>query len=105
MEAFLGFINSGVLTGVSILKWLSIAVFVFQVTVLGFTIMNSSKDGSDALTKVKEKIIPLAIGFFLIIASGTLQKVIKNAIDSVDAGKANASNVISNSVVDEFNWS
>lgn len=104
MEAFLGFLNSGVLTGVSILKWLSIAVFVFQVTVLGFTVMNSSKDGSDALTKVKEKIIPLAIGFFLVLASGTLQKVIENAIDSIDEGKSNASNIVSNSITEEFDW-
>lgn len=105
MTDFLAFLNSGVVTAVNIIKWASVVFLTFHIAVLGFDIMNNGKDSTDVLTKVKAKIIPLAVGFFLIIACSTLQSTIEGFINDINGNKDSTNIDIPGADIDEsFGW-
>lgn len=107
MTDFLAFLNSGVITAVNIIKWASVVFLTFHIAVLGFDVMNNGKDSTDVLTKVKAKIVPLAVGFFLVIACSTLQTTIQGFIDDINSNKdtGNVTDITGSAVKDEgFNW-
>lgn len=108
MSDFLAFLNSGVITAVNIIKWASVVFLTFHIAVLGFDIMNNGKDSTDALTKVKAKIVPLAVGFFLVIACSTLQTTIKGFIDDINSNKTStgiSNSVKGDAIKEDFKWS
>lgn len=81
MNDLLGFVNSGVITAINIIKWISVIFLTFHICILGFNIMNGAKGSSDVITKVKEKAFPLVIGFFMVIACSALQSTIQGFLD------------------------
>lgn len=107
MTDFLAFLNSGVVMAVNIIKWASVVFLTFHIAVLGFDIMNNGKDSTDVLTKVKSKMVPLAVGFFLVIACSTLQSTIKGFIDDINTNKGSApgtDKVTGADIKEDFSW-
>lgn len=107
MTDFLAFLNSGIITAVNIIKWASVLFLTFHIAILGFDVMNNGKDSTDVLTKVKAKIIPLSVGFFMVIACSTLQTTIEKTLTDIDGDKKteNVTGVTGSEVQNEsFSW-
>lgn len=107
MTDFLGFVNSGVIIAVNIIKWASVIFLTFHIAILGFDVMNNGKDSTDVLTKVKSKLVPLAVGFFLVIACSTLQSTIKGFIDDINSNKNTTGitdTVTGSDIKEDFKW-
>lgn len=83
LSDLLGMVVYGANFVVGILKWAALLYVLVQITLLGFKILKSSKDGADAIQEIKGKGVALAIGLFVVLSAFLIHGSLQDGIIAI----------------------